>query len=68
MRVIVIAAATALSIGLAGGTAALAAPPPSSAAAIQNAVQNGTSVVDVRWHWRHRHCWWRWGYRHCRWW
>jgi ABC-type glycerol-3-phosphate transport system substrate-binding protein len=64
MRMVVIAAATALGLGLAGMSGASAAP--ASGNGIQAAAVQSTLTQNVRW-WHHRHCWWHHGYRHCAW-
>jgi hypothetical protein len=64
MRMIVIAAVAALSLGFAGTAGASAAP--ASGTAIRTAAVQSTLTQNVWWHhhhwwWHHHHC----GYRHC---
>jgi len=57
MRSIVIAAAMALGLSLAGIQASSAAP--MNGGAIHNAAQLNQTTDVAHWRWRHHHWWWR---------
>jgi hypothetical protein len=66
MRAVLVAAVTAIGIGLGGISASAAAP--ASGHVIAHAAKSGHVVRSVHWrrhhhHWRH--CWWYRGHRHC---
>jgi hypothetical protein len=69
MKTFALAAATAVTLGLAAmlGTAA-----PANATVVAAKIPARVAhanVVPAHWYrYHHRHCWWRHGYRHCHWW
>jgi nitrous oxide reductase len=79
MRTTVLAACTAIGLGLVGVSAASAVP--ANLNAISEAATGDTLITEAYYYghryYRHRyyrhgyyhrrHCWWRYGYRHCRW-
>jgi hypothetical protein len=79
MRTIVLAAFTAIGLGLVGVSGASAVP--ANLNAISEAAAGDTLTTQAHYYrhryYRHRyyrhgyyhrrHCWWRYGHRHCRW-
>jgi hypothetical protein len=72
MKALVLAAATAIGIGLFGASGVSAAPANGIVIDKSVAALDQVAPQEVGWRWRHRHWgWrhhhWRWGSRHWRW-